>query len=168
MLILLQNLFLYKIIFSCTIKKGFWKFLSCPKLNKRHAYQNGERVDYVVKISNHIQLLCQQKETSITTLILDLAFKVKISKEKQLTWNFGIPANLLRLYQLCACVRACVCVSLCLCLCLCVCVSVCLCSTVKASFDCKMSERYLSGTDQQSCVVNIYLGASAKFLHLLV
>ena len=39
-------------------------------------------------------------------------------------------------------------------------------STVKASSDRKMSETYLRGTEQQSCVVNIYLGASAKFLHL--
>ena len=38
-------------------------------------------------------------------------------------------------------------------------------STVKASSDCKMSERYLRGTDQRYCVVNIYLGTSAKFLH---
>ena len=44
--------------------------------------------------------------------------------------------------------------------CLCVCLHS---STVKASSDCK---RNLRGTDQQSCVVKIYLGASAKFLHL--
>ena len=62
--------------------------------------------------------------------------------------------------------------------CWCVRVSVCVCgsvcvvclysSTVKASSECKMSERYLRGTDQRSCVVNIYLGASAKFVHLCI
>ena len=42
------------------------------------------------------------------------------------------------------------------------CVCVCLYSSiVKAS-----SETCLRGTDQRSCVVNMYLGASAKFLHL--
>ena len=49
------------------------------------------------------------------------------------------------------------------------CRRVCMClysSTVKASSDCKMSKTCLRGTDQRSCVVNIYLGASAKFLHL--
>ena len=49
----------------------------------------------------------------------------------------------------------------------CVCLFVCLySSTVKTSSDCKMSKTYLRGTDQRSCVVNIHLGASAKFLHL--
>ena len=41
-------------------------------------------------------------------------------------------------------------------------------STMKASSDCKMSKIYLRGTNQRSCVVNIYLGASAKFLHLRI
>ena len=48
---------------------------------------------------------------------------------------------------------------------------VCVClysSTMKASSDCKMSETYLRGTDQRSCVVNIYLGASTKFIHLRI
>ena len=46
------------------------------------------------------------------------------------------------------------------CVCVCVCVCVCLySSTVKASSDCKMFKTYLRGTDQRSCVVNIYLGA---------
>ena len=40
-------------------------------------------------------------------------------------------------------------------------------STMKAS-DCKMSERYLRRTDQRSCVVNIYLGVYAKFVHLCI
>ena len=35
--------------------------------------------------------------------------------------------------------------------------------TVKASSDCKMSETYLRGTDQRTCVVNISQGASVKF-----
>ena len=53
------------------------------------------------------------------------------------------------------------------CVCVCACVCVCLySSTVKASSDCKRSKTYLRGTDQRSCVVNIYMGASAKFLHL--
>ena len=51
------------------------------------------------------------------------------------------------------------------CVCVCVCVFV-YSSTVKASSVCKMSETYLRGADQQSCVVNINLGASAKLLHL--
>ena len=43
--------------------------------------------------------------------------------------------------------------------CVCVCVCVCLYSSiVKASSDCKMLKTYLRGTDQRSCVVNIYLG----------
>ena len=41
-------------------------------------------------------------------------------------------------------------------------------STVKDSSNCKMSQTYFRGTDQRSCVVNIYLGASTKFLHLPV
>ena len=41
-------------------------------------------------------------------------------------------------------------------------------STVKASSDCSMSETYLRGTDQRSCVANIYLGTTAKFLHLCI
>ena len=48
---------------------------------------------------------------------------------------------------------------------------VCVClysSTMKASSDCKMSETYLRGTDQRSCVVNIYLGAFAKFIHFCI
>ena len=57
--------------------------------------------------------------------------------------------------------RACVCVFVCVCVCLCL-----YSSTVKASSVCKMSETYLRGTDQWSCVVNINLGASVKFLHL--
>ena len=68
-----------------------------------------------------------------------------------------------------ACVCVCVCVSVCVYVCLyvCVCVFVCLySSTVKASSDCKMFKTYLRGSDQRSCVVNIYLGASAKFIHL--
>ena len=48
-----------------------------------------------------------------------------------------------------------------------VCVMVCLySSTMKASSDCQMSKTCLRGMDQQSCVVNIHLGASVKFLHL--
>ena len=39
-------------------------------------------------------------------------------------------------------------------------------STVKDSSDCKMPKTYLRGTYQPSCVVNIYLGASAKLLDL--
>ena len=52
------------------------------------------------------------------------------------------------------------------------CVGVCVCCVFiffhREGFfwECKMSERYLRGTDQRSCVVNIYLGASAKFVHL--
>ena len=41
-------------------------------------------------------------------------------------------------------------------------------STVKASSDCKMSKTNLRGSDEQSCVVNIYVGASARFLHLSI
>ena len=59
-------------------------------------------------------------------------------------------------------------VCVCLCVCVCVCVVCLYSSTVKASSECKMSERYLRGTDQRSCVVNIYLGASAKFVHLCI
>ena len=62
-------------------------------------------------------------------------------------------------------VRVCICV--CLCVCVCVYVFVCLySSTVKASSDCKIFKTYLRGSDQRSCVVNIYLSASAKFIHL--
>ena len=55
--------------------------------------------------------------------------------------------------------------------CVCVCVCVCMCvflysSTVKAYSVCKMSETYLRDKDQRSCVVNINLGAYAKFHHL--
>ena len=50
-----------------------------------------------------------------------------------------------------------------LCVCLCVCLYS---STVTASSNCKISKTYLRGTDQRSCVVNIYLGASANFLYL--
>ena len=39
---------------------------------------------------------------------------------------------------------------------------------MKASSDSKMSETYLRSTDQRPCVVKIYLGASAKFLHLRI
>ena len=61
------------------------------------------------------------------------------------------------------------CVCVCVCVCMCVCVCVCLYSfTVKASFICKISETYLRGTDQRSCVVNINLGASAKFPYLRI
>ena len=50
-----------------------------------------------------------------------------------------------------------------------VCVCVCLYSfTVKASSICKISETYLRGTDQRSSVVNINLGASAKFPYLRI
>ena len=52
------------------------------------------------------------------------------------------------------------------CVCVCVCVCVLYSSTVKASSDCKMFKTYLRGSDQRFCVVNIYLGASAKFIHL--
>ena len=67
------------------------------------------------------------------------------------------------LENLCVCVRACVraCVRVCVCLCVCL-----YSSTVKASFDCKMSKAYLRCSDQLSFVVNIYLGASAKFFQL--
>ena len=41
-------------------------------------------------------------------------------------------------------------------------------STVKASSDCKMSGTYLRGTDECSCIVNIYLDTFAKFLHLRI
>ena len=41
-------------------------------------------------------------------------------------------------------------------------------STVKSFSDSKMSKTNLRGSDQRSCVVNIYLGASAKFLHLRI
>ena len=50
--------------------------------------------------------------------------------------------------------------SMCVCACVCVCVCVCVCSS-----DCKMLKTYLRGSDQRSCVANIYLGVSAKFLH---
>ena len=40
--------------------------------------------------------------------------------------------------------------------------------TVKASSVCKMSEAYMRGMDQRSCVVSINLDASAKFLDLRV
>ena len=39
-------------------------------------------------------------------------------------------------------------------------------STVKVSSIFKMSETYLRGTDQRSCVLNINLDPSAKFLDL--
>ena len=58
---------------------------------------------------------------------------------------------------------------LCVCVCVCVCVFVCVfiySSTMNASSVCKMSKTYLRSTDQQSCVANVILGASAKFLHL--
>ena len=66
----------------------------------------------------------------------------------------------------------------CWCVCVCVCARACVwvdgwvggclySSTMKAS-ECKMSERYLRRTDQRSCVVNIYLGVSAKFVHLCI
>ena len=48
----------------------------------------------------------------------------------------------------------------CVCVCVCVCVSVCVflySSTVKASSNCKMSKTNLRGSDQRSCVVNIYV-----------
>ena len=61
------------------------------------------------------------------------------------------------------CVHACVPVFVCVCVCVCVCLYS---STVKASFDCKMSKTYLRCSDQLSFVVNIYLGASAKLFHL--
>ena len=57
----------------------------------------------------------------------------------------------------------CVCMNMCVCVCVCVCVCL-YSSTVKAFSICKMSETYLRGRNQQSCVVNINLGASAKFL----
>ena len=54
-------------------------------------------------------------------------------------------------------------------MCVFVCVRACLySSTMKASSDSKMSETYLKSTDQRPCVVKIYLGASAKFLHLRI
>ena len=59
-------------------------------------------------------------------------------------------------------------VCMCVCVYLCVCVCVCVCSTVKAFSVCKMFETYFRGTDQRSCVVNINLGASAKFLHIRI
>ena len=62
---------------------------------------------------------------------------------------------------------------LCVCVCVCVRARVCVCvclysSTVKASSDCNVSKTYLRSMDQRSSVVNIYLGASAKFLHLRI
>ena len=39
-------------------------------------------------------------------------------------------------------------------------------STVKVSSIVTMTETYLRGTDQRSCVLNINLDPSAKFLHL--
>ena len=65
------------------------------------------------------------------------------------------------------CVR--VCASVCVCVCVSVCLSVCLSLnsfTVKASSVYKVSKTYLSGIDQQSCVVSIIPGASAKFPRL--
>ena len=52
----------------------------------------------------------------------------------------------------------------------CVCVCVCVCVFIffyrEGFFRMQEdSKTYLRGTDQRSCVVNIYLGASAKFLH---
>ena len=49
----------------------------------------------------------------------------------------------------------------------CVCVCGCLYSfTVKASSVCNDVSDILEGTDQRSCVVSIFLGASVTFLHL--
>ena len=51
--------------------------------------------------------------------------------------------------------------------CVCVCVCVYLYSfTVIASSVCNDVSDILEGTDQRSCVVSIFLGASVKFLHL--
>ena len=66
---------------------------------------------------------------------------------------------------LAVCVCVCVCMCVCVSVCVCECVSVCVClysSTVKASSVYKMSETYLRGRDQQSCVVNINLGPSVS------
>ena len=66
-----------------------------------------------------------------------------------------------------ACVCVCVCarvwLSECVCACVCVCVCVCVCLCLLLP-----SARYSRQTwrDQPSCVVNINLGASAKFSHL--
>ena len=57
----------------------------------------------------------------------------------------------------------------CVVVCLCVCVSVFVClysSIVKTSSNCLMSKTCLKVANQRSCVVNIHLGASGKFLHL--
>ena len=66
----------------------------------------------------------------------------------------------------CVCACACTCVRVLVCVCVCVCVGgwvgglwVCACVGGWVSV-------FLRGTDQRSCVVNILLGASAKFLHL--
>ena len=58
-----------------------------------------------------------------------------------------------------------VCVYVCVCVCVCVCLYS---STMKASFNYKMSETYLRATDQQCYVVSIILGASVKFFHLSI
>ena len=69
---------------------------------------------------------------------------------------------------MCVCVCMCLYVCVGVCVCVCVFVCVCVCSTVKAFSVCKMFETYFRGTDQRSCVVNINLGASAKFLHIRI
>ena len=77
--------------------------------------------------------------------------------------------------QRCVCVCVCVCVCararVCACVCVrvraCMCVCVCLYSfTIKASSVYNNVWDIIEGMDQRPCVVNIILGASAKFLHL--
>ena len=60
---------------------------------------------------------------------------------------------------MCVCVCVYLCVHVCVHVLVCVCVCVCACVGGWVSV-------FLRGTDQRSCVVNILLGASAKFLHL--
>ena len=63
---------------------------------------------------------------------------------------------------------------MCVCVCVCVCVFVCVVRVCLYSFTVKVSSvcddvwDILEGTDQQSCVVSIMLGASAKLLNLCI
>ena len=57
-------------------------------------------------------------------------------------------------------------------LCVCVCVCVCMCVFIffhhEGFFHLEDVREILEGTDQLSCVVNLNLGASAKFLPLVI
>ena len=79
----------------------------------------------------------------------------------------------MKLLSVSACVCVCVCARVCACVCLFLCVSVCLSSSIVKDclsniFGDKMSETYLTCTDQRSCVGNINLGTFAKLLRLSI